>query len=283
MAFCGERQINHYSPPISETLQILMSLYNQGLSYSTINTARSALSTIIKLPGGECFGTAPIVTRFMKDVFELRQPKPKYTKIWDVSIVLKHLSTLYPYDTLSLKALTQKTLLLLLLVTSQRGQSIHYLDLKHMTVENDKYSFEILDHIKTNNPRRPTTRIEITKYVPDTTLCPLACLKTYINRTKVLRNDETRLFVSYVRPHKAVSRDTISRWTKDTLKLCGIDTTIFTAHSTRSASTSKADEKDVPVHEIMAKAGWTSAETFRKYYNKPVIQDNQLGPAVLSG
>lgn len=41
VAFCGERQINHYSPPISETLQFLMSLYNQGLSYSTINTTRS--------------------------------------------------------------------------------------------------------------------------------------------------------------------------------------------------------------------------------------------------
>ena len=111
-------------------------------------------------------------------------------------------------------------------------------------------------------------RIDIAAYEPDSTLCPLSCLKAYINKTKDLRNNETNLFISYVRPHKPVSRDTISRWTKETLRLCGIDTKVFTAHSTRSASVSKANEKDVPVHE----AGWKSAETFRKYYNKPVLK-----------
>ena len=78
-----------------------------------------------------------------------------------------------------------------------------------------------------------------------------------------------------------VSRDTVSRWTKNTLRLCGIDTKVFTAHSTRSASVSKAHEKDVPVHEIMAKAGWRSAGTFRKYYYKPVIQGDSLASAIL--
>ena len=39
--------------------------------------------------------------------------------------------------------------------------------------------------------------------------------------------------------------------------------------------------KDVPVHVIMAKAGWKSAETFRKYYNKPVLQGNRLASAIL--
>ena len=29
----------------------------------------------------------------MKGVFESRRPKPKYDKIWDVSVVLKHLSS----------------------------------------------------------------------------------------------------------------------------------------------------------------------------------------------
>ena len=36
----------------------------------------------------------------------------------------------------------------------------------------------------------------------------------------------------------------------------------------------------MPVHEIMAKADWKSAETFHKYYNKPVIQENSEAPAV---
>ena len=93
---------------------------------------------------------------------------------------------------------------------------------------------------------------------------------------------ETKLFISYVKPYKAVSRDTISRWTKATLKLCGIDTSAFSAHSTRAASTSKACAMDVPIHEIMDKVGWSSEQTVYKYYNKPVIQEASIASALLS-
>ena len=281
MAFCRERKIDCYAPPLSDTLQFLTDLFNQGLSYSTINTARSALSTIVMIDGEKSFGSNHVVTRFMKGVFETRKPKPKYDKIWDVSVVLKHLSSLYPNEKLPLKDLTYKALMLILLVSSQRGQSIHLLDLQHVTMEEDNYSFDLAEHIKTSTPRSPHTKIDISVYEPDSTICPLACLKAYINKTKNLRNSETQLFISYVRPHKPVSRDTVSRWTKETLRICGIDTNVFTAHSTRSASVSKANEKDVPIHEIMANAGWKSAETFRKYYNKPVVQGNRLTAAIL--
>ena len=54
-------------------------------------------------------------------------------------MVLKHLSSLYPNEPLSLKDLMHKVLMLILLVSSQRGQSIHYLDLQHLTMEEDTY------------------------------------------------------------------------------------------------------------------------------------------------
>ena len=66
MAFCGERKIGYYSPPLNEALQFLVRLFNQGLSYSALNTARSTLSAIIIPEGGESFGTNCVVTRFMK-------------------------------------------------------------------------------------------------------------------------------------------------------------------------------------------------------------------------
>ena len=179
----------------------------------------------------------------MKGVFESRRLKPKYNKIWDVSAVLKHLSSLYPNEKLSSKDLTHKVLMLILLVSSQRGQSIHYLDLQHLTIEEDNYSFDVAEHINTSTPRNPHTRIDIAASEPDSTICPSTCSKAYLNKTKALRNNETKLFISYVRPHKTVSGDTVSRWTKETLRLCGIDTKVFTAHSTTSASVSKANEK----------------------------------------
>ena len=126
------------------------------------------------------------------------------------------------------------------------------------------------------------TWIEIARYDSDTTICPLSCLQEYINRTQQFRGVETKLFISYVKPYKAVSRDTISRWTKATLKLCGIDTSVFSVHSTRATSTPKACAKDISLHEIMDKAGWSSAQTFYKYYYKPVIQEASIASALLS-
>jgi len=143
--------------------------------------------------------------------FETRLPTPKYNSIWDVSLVLRHLSKSYPNVTLPLKDLTYKVLMLLLLVSGQRGQSIHLLDLKHLSKEDQRYSFDILQHTKTSRPGVSPTRIEIARYDSDTTICPLSCLQEYINRTQQFRGVETKLFISHVKPYKAVSRETISR------------------------------------------------------------------------
>lgn len=245
----------------------LMELHNKGLSYSTINTARSALSTTVDIPN---FGSNPVVSRFMKGVFEIRKPTPKYTTVWDVSVVLRYLSGLYPNETLSLKKLSQKLLMLLLLVSSQRGQTMHLLDTSCMIIDRDKYVFRINEHLKTSKPGNSNASVFVYAYLPDPKLCPLSCLKEYINQTVKLRGNTTKLFITYGKPHRAVSRDTISRWTKNVLNESGIDTSIYSAHSTRAASTSKANLRQVPIDVIMNNAGWKSAETFRRFYNKPI-------------
>ena len=109
-----------------------MTLYNQALSYSTINTARSAISSIITVDSGKHFGSHPLETCFFKGIYELRRPQPKYSCIWVVSKVLSYLRTLHPPDALSLKSLTLKLVMLLLLVTGQRGQAIYLLSLDGM-------------------------------------------------------------------------------------------------------------------------------------------------------
>ena len=57
---------------------------------------------------------------------------------------------------------------------------------------------------------------------------------------------------------------------------------VFSGHSNRAVSTSKACAKAVPVHEVMAKAGWSSAQTFYRYYNKPVIEEASVASVLLS-
>ena len=101
-------------------------------------------------------------------------------------------------------------------------------------------------------------------------MCVVSCIKEYISRTKPLRASNLQLLSSYCKPFKPVSSENISRWLKNVLENAGIDTTVYGAHITRSASTSAAKTANVPVEVIMNAAGWTNAGTFRKFHNKPV-------------
>ncbi|MPC41864.1 hypothetical protein E2C01_035471 [Portunus trituberculatus] len=53
------------------------------------------------------------------------------------------------------------------------------------------------------------------------------------------------------------------------MQAAGIDLTIFSPHSTRSASTSKAALK-LPLSTILSTIGWAKESTFTKHYQKPI-------------
>lgn len=62
-----------------------------------------------------------------------------------------------------------------------------------------------------------------------------------LNRIQIIRGTESYLLsISFVKPHKRVSKDTVSRWVKISLDRAGIDATQFKLHSTRQAFTSAA-------------------------------------------
>ena len=69
--FCFGEEINPVSAATKEVLQFLTFLFDNGEGYSAINTARSALSTIIEDIHGVPIGRATAVRRFMKGVFKL--------------------------------------------------------------------------------------------------------------------------------------------------------------------------------------------------------------------
>ena len=53
---------------MTAVLYFLVSLHEKRLSYTTINTARSAISAITVLVNNMTIGTHPLISRFMKGV-----------------------------------------------------------------------------------------------------------------------------------------------------------------------------------------------------------------------
>ena len=85
-----------------------------------------------------------------------------------------------------------------------------------------------------------------------------------------MRGSTDQLFISFHKPFHPVTCSTLSRWIKRVMYEAGIDTDIFTAHSTRAASSSAARESDLPLDDILKTAVWTNVLTFKKFYDKTV-------------
>ena len=269
--FCAQKAIVVEDASVENGIDFLASLYEDGLGYSAINTARSALSSVLTSPGNVTFGNHPLVSRFLKGVFELKPSLPRYRRIWDVSVVLQHLKNLEPVNALDLKVLTLKFTMLLCLLTGQRCQTLSKLDITLMQKLPGKYVFTIGEKLKTTRPGKHLEPIELTAFEPDINLCVVTHLNQYLVKTQNLRGSTSQLLISYVKPHKAVSNTTIGKWCKSVLKDAGIDVTEFTSHSGRSAATSYASHTSLTLQDILKAGGWSNAQTFAKHYHKPIV------------
>ena len=143
-----------------------------------------------------------------------------------------------------------------------------------MHLDDSRAIFYIPSLLKQSRPGYHQKPLEFKAYPQETKLCPVMMLQKYITYTKKTRvvNSYTKLFLSYGKPFKPVGSTTIARWVTDILEKCGIDIKTFSAHSTRSASTSKAKHY-LSLSEISNAAGWSGVRTFAKHYDKPILKN----------
>ena len=190
-----------------------------------------------------------------------------------MSLVLKSWQAWPENSQLTLKELSIKLVVLLLLVTSQRGATILALSADRLEFEEDNAIFRLDKLLKHNQVWDPLDLIVLRSYHRDKKLCIVLLLKSYLRRTRDLRGSYRQLILSYSKPHKPISRDTLSRWTLLMLRLSGIDISKYKSHSTRGASTSRARALGIPLNAIMKHAGWKAATSFANYYNKKIEVD----------
>ena len=211
--FCDKKSINIVSPSIPHILDFLTTLHEKGLSYSSVNTAKCALASVLDLNTEVPLGQLPLIKRFMKGIFELRPSLPKHKEIWDVKLVFDYFRQQDLPAALSLKDLSQKLAFLLCLLSGQRCQTIKYLNIDSMTVTMDRYVFHIKEKVKQTRVGYHIAPLEFIKYPPDSRICVVEHLKEYIKRTMPFRAlTSHQLLLSFQKPYAAVSTDTIARW-----------------------------------------------------------------------
>ena len=169
--------------------------------------------------------------------------------------------------------------MLLLLLTGQKGRSIHLLKVEDVIFHEDSLELQFSVVLKHTRPGVHQDNIRFQSYIPKQVIMHISLL--YIDRTSSLRGQETQLFISTQAPFKGVVRATILRWVKRAMDKAGIDVKCFKPHSTRAAASSHAEAKDAPLSVIMNTAGWTQNITSRKFYDKPVHGKSCFQPAIL--
>ena len=277
-SWCNERGFNPFQCSMVDILDFLTESVESGLEYATINGYRSALSAYHPQIEGFKVGQHPTVCTFMTGVFNKNPPKPRYSETWDVDKVLNHIRSMGDNAALTDKKLSYKLTMLLALSNANRAHEIRSLNPKYLQDFGDRIVWPIEKLTKSKRQSKPEVSITLVAYEEES-LNVISCLRIYLSRTTEWRTTEaqkSQLLLGMVKPHNPVTTSTVSRWLRELMNEAGIDTEVFKAHSVRGASTSKVANAGLSVQQILEKANWSNARTFRRFYYRESIDDNEV-------
>lgn len=277
--FCKNKTINIFRPSLNNLLNFLTFEFSKGASYQTLNCHRSALKMLFDVEDRN-----NIIKKFLRGTFRIKPVFPKYNDTWDPKMVLNYLSGFFPLSTLDFKELTYKLITLMSLITSQRIQTFSLLKITDIKKDDDSIIIITQAFLKSSAPNRPQPVLKISyfnKEKPE--LCVASTLVEYIERTGPLRGEVEELFITHKKPFHKATTQTLSRWIKIILEKAGVDTTRYSAYSTRHASTSAAFRKGIDIESIRKVAGWSpDSNMFARFYCRPLIDKDAYAKVIIS-
>ena len=211
LSFCSAEQIDQFNPSINCVVKFLNKLLQDGLGYSAINTAKSAISSAVSVVNNISIGIHPLIKKFMNGVYNCKPTLPRQSATWDVNLVLRYLKSLYPHENLSLKQLSYKLIVLLALATGQRIQTLYFVDLKNGMLSPKFIKIRIGDLLKQTKVGQDLTELYIEEYKQDKAICVVEAFHAYVEKTKMLRGGYSQLFIGLQKPHTPVTKSTYTR------------------------------------------------------------------------
>lgn len=280
-AWCEQRGHDPSAPNVNLLCDYLAFLFRNDASYSTLNNARSAISTIFD----SSLGSAKRVSEFMQAAHRLRPPIPRYLATWDPALVLDLLRSWVaqiPDPRWSLTMSTLHTVGLLALACAPRSSELAMLQVDFLFETADGIAAILPGHTKTRGRGKPTT-FDIPAYQEEA-VCPVSSLRTYLYITAPIRGNHKQVFLSVKPPHHPVTSQTISRWLLALMDQAGVDISTFKPHSIRGAASSAALRQGLSMQQLLKQLRWSEkTTTWRKFYHRAVpLQPVTVGRLVLA-
>ena len=278
-SYCIDNSIPPRDPTLDDIINFLQILIDRKLAYTTVNTARSALSFYFNYFKGVEVGKIPLVCALLDGYAREHPPTPKYVLTWDVNILLRKFRLLEGNSKLDLNVLSFKVVTLLSITTAARGQAIHDFCLSRATWEDDRVVFLLSKPMKNYVKGAPLEMITIFKFQADRKICPYRALREYMFRTKPLRGNLDCVWISLNKPYRAIGVQTLHNWIKAMLQSAKV--VGYGGHTTRSAATSMAAFLKLSVETIIIRGRWSNCQTFAKFYKKSIEDDRVFQDTIL--
>lgn len=173
------RNVDPFEATIKLGIEYLTEYFHTRVGYSSIKTARSVLSTVIKTENDISLEGIPLVCRFLKRVFNLRPAFPGYSSTMDISVFLKYIS-LEALTQFDLKSRSNRLAILLCVTIGQRDQTMSYINIDLM-FEADKVTIFVLELFKRSCPGHHLEPMVLLRY-PDQEICVVSHFEQYIEK-----------------------------------------------------------------------------------------------------
>jgi hypothetical protein len=268
-------------------------------SPSYLNNMRSSLASVYTITHPE---ETPLADqKVIRAFFQARRHQEPIRlgsteEIWDISLITNMVKSWGSTRRLSLSRLQDKVILLLCIATMWRPRSdvgnLQFQDVKWLRDKTEKIvGVQLMARQPKETNQKTTTLSALSN---NSNLCPVLSLRHFVERTARFRDalpNDHSLLLAYIDhpslPPSQIASKTVANRVKELLTEAGVDTSIFGAHSIRSAASTAAFQKGLSINEIKIHANWSlNSDTFERHYlktNNKLDRSRQLMDRLLLG
>lgn len=306
-SWCLQRNADFFSPSVPLVAEFLLYLFeDKSYAPATIKGYRAAIVATLDSPYSEQIGHSVELSRLVQN-FSLNRPRVRsLVPQWNLSLVLDLLlhSPFEPLHSAEIRFLTWKTVFLISFASARRRSEIHALSSDpaclRFSPNYTQVSLRTDPTFLAKNQLSSFSGADITipaltpfvgRREPDRLLCPVRALRFYLDRTNSYRGNRRRLFLPLRPGTPDISKDTISRWLTQVIKLAYQNDPVhrltlhrIRPHEIRAIASSWALAHHVPLSAIMDAAYWRSHSTFSSFYLRSLCNESDgihtFGPLV---
>lgn len=279
LSWCSSMNIDSHNPLPQHLAQFLAHLHHSvGLALRSILLHKSVVATLSNPDNSSTLSSHPIVLKIIKGISASRLIHPSRST-WDISTLLNWIRDHRP-SSQSFFEVSRHLAILFLLASGRRVHDLTLLQLDstHFQASDDFIILWPCFGSKTDSNSFQQSGWRFTMAPAEDHLWCIPYWMRIFHTLRAKRIGSTlipSLFISTYGRVRQASRALIAGWVSTALKAANIP---FPPGSFRAAVNSSLARDNLPLDVIMMRGNWRSADTFLRYYYKPLAPDTAEMP-----